>query len=270
MARLAFPPTPTLSRFAASTSTSAKPAARRSVWQRAPIQSAATRTKTRFARSSLIKSTASRTTLGAVSTAIQHTRLARHVSTVASRNNTRAGIRALSVKISAHKGTANGEKKNLHLRTRIPGPKRTNKTHAKFRQFVPAVYKTTAIDNNNEEGHGTLEAESEGGDTVIEIDNNPDLLNDVSFDETLPRYARSSLQSQLAKFQLLSRTICQGGQTAQCPAYGGADSFVLSRKRPRVHSEESVKQKVIPLLKIPRMTKTTLKYGGKSLEHVMH
>jgi hypothetical protein len=114
---------------------------------------------------------------------------------VASKTNTGASIQGLSVKISAHKGTANGEKKNLHLQTRIPGSKRTNKTHAKLRQFVLAVYKRTAMDNNNEEGYGGLEAESEGGDTVIEIDNNPDLLSDVSFDETLPRYEQSSLQS---------------------------------------------------------------------------
>jgi hypothetical protein len=269
MARLAYPPT--FTRLAASASTSAKPAVRLSVSQRAPIQLAAPRTKT---SSALIHSAVSRTTLGAVSTAIQHTRLARHVSAVASRTNLGACVRALSEKISYRKNITNFEQKKLHLQTRIPGPKRTNNSHAKIRQFVPRVYKTVAKDkDDNERNNGPaaadafdgLEAESEDGDTSMETDNNPDLLNDVSFDETLDRHQQSSAQSQLAKFVLLAQTHRQGGQVYDIPAYS-SDFFILPRKRPRVPSEQPGKQKVVLRSKMPSKTKTTLKYGGKLAE----
>jgi hypothetical protein len=278
MARLACPPS--LSRFAASVSTTAKPAVRRSVSQRAPIQSAASRTKTSSAQSSLIHLAASKTTMGAVSTALQHTRSARHMSAVTSKTYSGASIRAPVTKISVCKDTTNSDQKNVRLQTRIPIPKIVSKTHAKWtkiRQCVPLVYKTTANSMNEKIDHNALstaaefdgvEEEREGGDTIIEIDNNPDLLNDVSFDETLDRFQQSSSQSQLAKFELLSATIRQGGRTVKCPAYGGADSFSLERKRPRVLSVEFCTYKVNLPSKIPCKTKTTLKYGGKLLSFV--
>jgi hypothetical protein len=275
MARLVCPPT--LSRFAASASTTAKPAAGRSVSQRAPIQSVSSRTKTSAARYSLIHSASSRTTLSAVSNALQQTRSARHVPAVTSRTYHAACIRALDLKTSFHKATTNREQNNVHLQTRIPCPRLTSKAHtklAKVRQFVSLVYKTVATNINNKandditataEDFDEVEAESEDGDTVIEIDNNPNLLNDVSFDEAIDGYQQSYMQSQLAKFELLSATIRQGGRTVKCPAYGGADSFILGRKRPRTPSAELVTKKVAPTSKIPRMNKTTLKYRGKSL-----
>jgi hypothetical protein len=272
MARLAFPPT--FYRFAASASTSAKPAARRKVSQRAPIQSAASRTKSISPRSSLIHPTVSRTTLGAVSTAIQPTRLAHNVSAVASRTDSSACVRALSEKISAREDTTDVEQKSLHLLTRIPGPKRTNEAHAKIRQFVPRLYRTVGKNKDDKRGRDEptaagafdgFEAESEAGDTSIEIDNNPGLLNDVSFDETLDRYQQSSSQSQLAKFVLLGQTLRRGGQVYDCPAYSG-DLFILPRKRPRGPSEQPMKQKIDIRSKIPCKATTTLRYGGELAE----
>jgi hypothetical protein len=199
------------------------------------------------------------------------------VSAVASRTNSGACVRALSEKISNRKNYTNVEQKKLYLQTRIPGPKRTNKMHAKVRQFLPRVYKTVAKNkDDNERDNGpeaadafdSSEAESEDGDTSMETDNNPDLLNDVSFDETLDRHQQSSAQSQLAKFVLLAQTHRQGGQVYDIPAYSG-DFFILPRKRPRVPSEQPLKQKVILRSKIPRKTKTTLKYGG-NLAEIQH
>jgi hypothetical protein len=272
MARLAFPPT--FYRLAASASTSAKPAVRCSVSQRAPIRSAASCIKTSSPRSSLVHSAASRTTLGAVSTAVQHTRLAHHVSAVASRTNSGACVWALCEKISARKDTTNVEQKNLHLQTRIPGPKRTNEPHAKIRQFVPRVYKTVGRNDEDKESEDKLEAadvfdafeaESEAGDTSMEIDNNPGLLNDISFDETLDRYQQSSSQSQLAKFVLLGQTLRQGGQVYDCPAYSGG-LFILPRKRLRAPSEQPVKHKINLRSKIPCKATASLRYGGKLAE----
>jgi hypothetical protein len=275
MARLVCPPT--LSRFAASASTTAKPAAGRPISQRVSIQSVPSRSKTSAARSSLIHSAFPRTTLDAVPNAFQQTRSAPRVSAVTSRTHPAACIRALDVNTSSNKAKTNLEQKNVHPQTRIPGPGLTSTTQTKWskvRQFVSLVYKTMAKNMNNKthddlpaaaQGLQEFEAESEDEDAVIEIDNNPDLLNDVSFDETIDRFQQSSVQSQLAKFELLGATIRQGGRTVKCPAYGGADSFILGRKRPRVPSPEVTSKKVVPSSKIPRMTKSTLKYGGKLL-----
>lgn len=139
-------------------------------------------------------------------------------------------------------GTTDSEQSEIRkksTKSQIPGPKASNAVAkwAKSRWYISTL--------------PVPAAESEGGDTVIEINNNSELLNDVSFDENLSPSQQHSLQDQFARMKTSMTTHSQAHRVAHCPGYGGADSFILGRKRPRV--------KII--LSIPRKPESTLKYG---------
>jgi hypothetical protein len=232
MARLASPPT--LSLFAARASKSANPAAHPPGAQCAPIQSAAS------------------TTLSAVPMALQHSQSARHASAVASKT--------IHGKSSNLTNTTSSVQVNMRMQTRIPAPK-TTKTP---RKYLTIAYKVKTECEHNSNKHRTLtmanssvdmdvdEPESDDDD-VIEIDNNPELLNDVSFDETLDRHQQSSWKGQVGRYEALAVNIRKGCRCARVPTYSG-DQFVLARKRTKVS------EKVVPRSKIPRKMVTTLEY----------
>lgn len=259
MARLASPPA--FSRLASGT---AKPAARR-----APIQSAASRT-------TLSISAATRTTtLRVASVAAQVSRSAR-VLTAASRTNEGACLRALREVIVVCKNMTSGEQ--MTVKTQIPRPKTTT-THAaimkwaKSRQYKTLVWKTAVKDKKKIRGLAGVADEKSiakveecqkvemeweedaAGDTVIETNNNPELLNDVSFDANLDPEKQSSTKSQSDRLDELFGAHYAGGRVAMCQVYGGGNSF-LGRKRPKV-------VKIDPKSKIPRLKGSTLKYGGE-------
>lgn len=135
---------------------------------------------------------------------------------------------------------------NKSIKSRIPGPKASDA----LAKWAKSRWHTSTLPAPAAENEMEYE-ESEDGDTVIEINNNPELLNDLSFDENLSPSQQRSLPDQFARMKTLMTTRFQGHRVAHCPGYGGADSFVLGRKRPRV--------KII--LSIPRKPKSTLKYG---------
>jgi hypothetical protein len=71
---------------------------------------------------------------------------------------------------------------------------------------------------------------------VVEVDeemadNNPELLQDLSFDDAIDKYQQSSGISVLAKFQARLDTIGKGGKIAVRPWY--KDELVVPRKRKR-------------------------------------
>jgi hypothetical protein len=265
MARLAYPPT--ISRLSCGT---AKPAARR-----APIQSAASTTKASIvARPSLSISAATRThNLRVAWVAVQVARSA-PVSAVASRTNEGACLKALREVTMVRKKMA--KSKQAEVGTRIPGPKTTNviTKWAKSRQYKAVVSKEVIEDKKDETKHALEVAEKakiavtfedqdkniecEESQVVIYIDNNPELLNDVSFDADIECDQQSSYQSQTKRFDELFDTQLVGDRIASCPAYGGGDSFTLRHKRPKVVEVRFASC-------IPRIQDSTLKYGGMYL-----
>ncbi|KAF1912081.1 hypothetical protein BDU57DRAFT_523433 [Ampelomyces quisqualis] len=225
MARLAFPPT--LTRIAACASTTiANPAARISIQQRAPIQSAASRTiKASVARPSLILSGAPRTTLRAAATALQRAQSTRDELAAASKTiPAGACIRALHGKKIVNKTPANNDQnKNEQTDSRIPKPKSANNMQMKARQRVTLVYKK--IDKNKEK---EIVKNISHENAVTYVDNNSDLLEDVSFDESIPAGVQSHYTHYFSRMDLRIQTCKQGGRIARVPRYGG-DFITMKR-----------------------------------------
>jgi hypothetical protein len=65
--------------------------------------------------------------------------------------------------------------------------------------------------------HCSMWAIIEDGGRVTFPDNNPDLLHDVSFDDTIDAYQQSSCPEMMRRMSLLLSTVKQGGKVAKCP-----------------------------------------------------
>jgi hypothetical protein len=83
---------------------------------------------------------------------------------------------------------------------------------------------------------------------VVEVDeemadNNPELLQDVSFDDAIDKYQQSSGISVLAKFQARLDTIGAGGMIAVRPWYKG--ELVVPRKRKRLARASRLPVKIV-------------------------
>jgi hypothetical protein len=171
------------------------------------------------------------------------------VSAVISRTNEGACLRALSEVTVVLKKMAKSEQKMV--KTHSPGPKTTNAIMkwAESRKYKAVVWKAATSDKNEEiksasevaEKAKTIVAvrdqekriENDESDTVIIIDNNPELLNDVSFDANLTWDQQSSRDSQTDRFNELFDAYHTGGRIAPCPAYGGLRRWRLLHPWPQ-------------------------------------
>lgn len=252
MARPVSPPT--LNRVLARASTAlVNPAALLAIQQRAPIKSAASKTiKARCARPSLILSSAPRTTLRAAATAMQRAQPTRDELAVASKTNPPgACIRALQGKKIVDKKTAdNDQKKNVQNYSRIPMLKRANDKWMKPRKCVATVCKKTAVKNKDKKTEVVKNISHINA--VTYVDNNPDLLEDVSFDESIPGGVQSHYTHFFSRMDLRVKTRGQGGRIARIPRNGG-DFFMLPRQRRPVWKAIAIKPG------------TTTRYLGKLL-----
>lgn len=282
MARLVSPPT--FVRLATRASISANPAAS----QHAPIQSADTRTSLSVARASPVRKAASRT-LNASPRALQQTLAAqRGVAKALESVKKSAEYWALQDATVVKKVATNGVQRKKGWQTRIPGPIRpvTDKlnTLRNARQYKGPIYRTVAraigkvdtlVDGSSVEVKQEVAVKvqelatmNDGSDDVILIDNNADLLQDVSFDESVSPDAQSSEMSQWARRFSLGKLVVQNIPCAPCPAYVG-DGLTRPRTRPR-HVPRfpkviSVRKAAPASSKIPRVAKANTKREGKSL-----
>jgi hypothetical protein len=208
-----------------------KPAALIPIQQRASTQSAASRTiKASVARPSLILSAAPRTTLCAAATALQRAQ-STHDELAAASKTIFAGacIRALQGKKIVNKTTANRDQNNNELTySRVPKPKCANNTWANARKRVAIVHKTTT--NKNKDKKKEVSKNVSHNNAVTYVDNNPDLLEDVSFDESIPGGVQSHYTHLFSRMDLRIQTGKQGGSIARVPCYEG-DFFMLPRQR---------------------------------------
>jgi hypothetical protein len=145
------------------------------------------------------------------------------------------------------------------MKTWIPRPKTMSAAMAKWAKT--RWYTTTPINSRRRKseaaeckGDEMETEEASEADVSFITDNNPKLLNDVSFDGTLKPAQQLTLPGNFARFQSLMAARFRGREVAQCAVFGGTNPFVLSRERPRV---------VVWWSKIPRKLESTLRYGGK-------